>query len=325
VREPENGDWLRRENVLQRVFMMPTGACPRFPLDPTDLADLLANWPLALHSARRGGTMNVGFGSVPIAEMQRGVANMGCTLVKIGSAAAAVIVLATLGGCVPPMAPPASSGVTASPGVTGVVLDGSDCLPLETPAPPSPEERIVDTLDEPITTPFAGRSLFDLAAYCERSCGVDLVIDQAALNKEAIEGGMPAVGATLSDVSLGCLLDALLDPMDLAWTIRNERLTITTKEVAAKNLVLKTHDVTELVSRSEGNAMASYQCLALVHTIQKHFAPPPGEADAEWIEAITVGNATVLVFPHEHRMHRRIERFLEELRVIARQHASRAS
>ncbi|HYW81023.1 MAG TPA: hypothetical protein VE890_15690, partial [Thermoguttaceae bacterium] len=62
----------------------------------------------------------------------------------------------------------------------------------------------------------------------------------------------------------------------------------------------------------------------------KHFAPAPGEstqADAigsTWIEAITVGNATVLVISHQYRVHRQIEQLLDDLRAIARQHAGRA-
>ncbi|MEE8450629.1 MAG: hypothetical protein V3R99_01910 [Thermoguttaceae bacterium] len=265
---------------------------------------------------------------------------MARTFSKIGPAAIAAIALSTLGGCVPPLGPPPSAGTTVtanttvSPNTTAWA-NTTSMMPLDpgflqtnTLTALSPEERIETALDEAVSTPFVGRSLFDLAAYFRRSCSINLVVDQVALNEAGIDGHLPA-DVTLSDVSLGCLLDAMLEPTDLTWTVRNESLLITTEEVAADIRVLKTHDVTELVSSPEGGISSSEQCQALIEMIEKHFAPAPGVStradpnDPVQIEAITVGNATVLVFSHQYRVHRRIEQFLNDLRAIARQHATR--
>ncbi|HYW79992.1 MAG TPA: hypothetical protein VE890_10475, partial [Thermoguttaceae bacterium] len=165
-------------------------------------------------------------------------------LLRIGPAAMAAIALSTFAGCAPPLGPPPSAGTTAtanttaSPNTTAWAHTTStmpqvcDCLPGDVQPLLSPEERIEKSLDEIISTPFVGRSLLDLAAYFRRSCSINLVIDQGALNERGIDGHM-STDLTLSGVSLGCLLEAMLEPMDLTWTIRHETLTITTKEVAA--------------------------------------------------------------------------------------------
>lgn len=253
---------------------------------------------------------------------------MGHTFLRIGPAAIAAIALLTLGGCVPPLEPPPSAGTTVSPSITALGITTSMMhselkrFPTGVQFLPSSEERIEMALDAPISTPFVGRSLFDLAAYFRRSCSVNLTVDQVALNKESIDGGLP-VNVTLSDVSLACLLDAMLEPTDLTWTIRNETLTITTKEVAAGIRVLKAHDITELVSRPECSDAETGRCQALIAVIAEHFAPANPNHPTS-IKAVPAGNGTALVFSHEYRVHRQIEQLLDELQAIARQHATRS-
>jgi hypothetical protein len=96
------------------------------------------------------------------------------------------------------------------------------------------EEKLREALNQPTDVNFTDQSLKDCIEYLAKARGIDIVIDQNAID----EGGNSAdlneenITLQLNGVTLRSILKLLLNGKDLTWLIEDEVMKITTTEAA---------------------------------------------------------------------------------------------
>jgi hypothetical protein len=146
--------------------------------------------------------------------------------------------------------------------------------------------------------------------------GIDIVLDKNALNNAGLSADTPVtvkVG-TISEVSLESVLEVLLRPFELMWIIRDDKLVITTFEMAESAAEAGFHalryDIRDLLSATGGDAKP---LLRLIYcTISPYLWEPLGGPDA--ID-IVPGTGSLMIRQTIH-IHRQIEQLLDDLRHI---------
>jgi len=110
------------------------------------------------------------------------------------------------------------------------------------------EGKISEQLKEPTTMDFEEQPLEEVVEYLEDLHGIPIQVDSAALRQIGLGSDSP-VNLKVQGVSLRAGLRLMLrgiDP-DLTYTIKDEVLMLTTREVAEENLVTKVYPVADLV------------------------------------------------------------------------------
>jgi hypothetical protein len=118
--------------------------------------------------------------------------------------------------------------------------------------------------------------------------GINVVADLAALRQENISLERP-ITAQLDAISLKSALNIIVKQVDLTWVIRDEALTITTKDGAKEKLVQKTYLVTDLVVPIENSELNELQ--RPIESIKRNFPSP-----AEYSEMFRTGRT-----PHQNQ------------------------
>jgi len=107
-------------------------------------------------------------------------------------------------------------------------------------------ERVHQALGRSVTLNRAERKLSDVIRELCEPFGLRWRIDQRGLE----EAGLPldpSVAIELSSVSLYSALDAVLQPLELEWSVRNEALIITSVERHNANLEIRIYPVGDIV------------------------------------------------------------------------------
>jgi type II secretory pathway component GspD/PulD (secretin) len=160
--------------------------------------------------------------------------------------------------------------------------------------------------------------LADAVRALGQQLGVNIVVDQQALEDSGMDAS-ESVSTELSDVSLASLLDALLDPLDLTWTIHFESILITTPERDESDLLLtRLYVVSDLVQVSYADGVEEdYESLVdlLVSTVATETWAENGGGVAE-IRPLPSTNA--LVISQTFQVHRQIEQLLADVRDARR-------
>jgi hypothetical protein len=108
------------------------------------------------------------------------------------------------------------------------------------------EKAILKAMDEPATFEFVAVPLPDVVEWLQSKYSIPVVIDRKALADVGIEANAH-VNCSLSGIPLRSALELALHELQLTWTIKSDVLLITTPEVADQHLVVKAHDVTDLI------------------------------------------------------------------------------
>lgn len=114
------------------------------------------------------------------------------------------------------------------------------------PLPSKSELRFLAALEEPTTINFTETPLQDVVDYLKSAHKIEIQLHTRALEDVAIGSDTP-VTCHLKDVNLASALNLLLTDMDLTYIIKNEVLLITTKDMAATELLTRTYPVGDLV------------------------------------------------------------------------------
>ncbi len=123
-------------------------------------------------------------------------------------------------------------------------------MPRALPADDSEDldASIEQALEKATTLTVPETSVADLAAFLRVQAGVPVVIDQRACEDVGLDIQEALVsGGPFENISLGSILNHLLRPVDLTWTIRDRALTITTPDEEEMSLVTRVYDVQDLV------------------------------------------------------------------------------
>ncbi|MCY2965164.1 MAG: hypothetical protein NT069_16275, partial [Planctomycetota bacterium] len=96
------------------------------------------------------------------------------------------------------------------------------------------EEKLREALSRPTDVNFADTSLKEAIEFLAKSAGIDIVIDQKAIEDANLTADMNEenVNLNLSGVTLRSILKLLLNGKDLTWLIEDEVMKITTTAIA---------------------------------------------------------------------------------------------
>ena len=108
------------------------------------------------------------------------------------------------------------------------------------------EKKIEAALSDEISQVFTEIPLTEAIDTISKSHDIPIVIDQRALEEEALDAEMP-VSIDLQNVSLRSFLRLMLRDLQLAYVIKDEVMQITTTTEAENNLVTKVYPVGDLV------------------------------------------------------------------------------
>ncbi len=108
------------------------------------------------------------------------------------------------------------------------------------------EEEIREALDENTSFEFIETPLNDVVDYLKDLHGIEIQIDQSALDDVGIGTDTP-ITRSLRGISLRSALRLMLRELDLTYVIRDEVLLITTAEEVESHLTTKVYPVADLV------------------------------------------------------------------------------
>lgn len=143
-------------------------------------------------------------------------------------------------------------------------------VPCDPYMSPEQEARILALLQLPDDTDWNGLSLQGLRTLLKNRVGVWL--DRNAISNAGfeIEDGLPAAANVISG-PLGDRLDCLFSDTDLCFTIRANRLEVTTDEALSRRANMRIYDVTPLVSKVQ-RGERSFDFDSLQNLIQQSVA-----------------------------------------------------
>lgn len=139
---------------------------------------------------------------------------------------------------------------------------------------------------------------------------VSIVLDQRALNDSGIGADTP-VSLVVDGISLRSLLNLLLEPLDLSWTLRHESLLITTEYELENMIDVAIYDIADLAPAVNDRSAAPD---LLAEIITETIEP------TTWDEVGGPGSIAVrgtwLVVAHCRPVHEEIVRLLDDLRSL---------
>jgi len=175
-------------------------------------------------------------------------------------------------------------------------------------------EAIEKALDSPTEMEFIETPLSDVVDYLKDYHGIEIQFDQRPLERS---GWIPseAVMMSLRGVSLRTALNLMLRRLNLAWTIENEVLLITTPEELESRRTTEVYDVTDLVACRDENDRAWHDLDPLVSAARGAAGGPRATA-SEAVTGATFGNTAVLVVTESQPGHERVAALLAKIRKL---------
>jgi len=209
-----------------------------------------------------------------------------------------------------------SAGIAADPASQGLAItasgEGSKGLAIGVS---EAEQRINAVLDSPTAIQVAETPLADVVDLLKRQHGIEIQIDQKALDDVGIGTDSP-VTRDLQGVTLRSALELILRDLDLTFHVQNEVLQITTPEEAETRLKTVLYPVGDLAGDyrdpSTGESWADYQ--SLIDLITTAVSP------TAWDEVGGPGGVGVfeksqsLVVSQTEDVHRQVAQLLDTLR-----------
>ena len=184
-----------------------------------------------------------------------------------------------------------------------------------------------------IDAALAGRMNFDfsdvpLKRFVEllNQQGIPAQVDHRALDDYGLDDDAP-IRLQQANITMRSALDLILKQLDLAWTIRNEVLLITTDEEVEGMMKTRVYDVSELVPSKAmidnwGRAVTGRDFDSLVDLIQSTIEPQTWDVvgGPASIATIELPHSGVLVISQTLAVHEQIARLLAGLHQIDQQH-----
>jgi hypothetical protein len=109
------------------------------------------------------------------------------------------------------------------------------------------EQRILQALDRKINFTFNDTPLSEAVRAISAATGIPIGLDRIGMEENGIGIGTP-VTAELTNVRLDSALQILLEPHELAFTVRHERLEITTSERVEGWTMVRVYDISSLLA-----------------------------------------------------------------------------
>lgn len=167
--------------------------------------------------------------------------------------------------------------------------------------------KIEAELDKPTEVQYLDTLLQDVVTDLELRHRISMEIDQAAVEKATAQKlDEITITGELKDLQLSQVLNLLLPPKGLVWTIHEGVLLITSVEQEAKYVVTKVYKVCDFATDLE----------ALQNTIQAAIDGTSWQANGGNVGAIARFEETKsLVVTHTAQTHRRVAELIKDLRA----------
>jgi hypothetical protein len=181
-------------------------------------------------------------------------------------------------------------------------------------------EAIEAALGKPIDCEFVETPLRDVISYFQEKMQVMIYLDSASLKEAGVDESTP-ITINLSGLRFENVLRLILNELQLAWTIHDDVLYITSPAKAESDELMETrlYDVADLVMFQDehGKKYDAYAPLMniITSTIETKSWVENGGACS--IEGESLGTAKILVVAHRYDVQKRIAALLAEIRTIA--------
>jgi hypothetical protein len=217
--------------------------------------------------------------------------------------------------------PPARSSraVHSAPSVVKAVtepLSREDALPPLT----ATERKIDEALTKPTQMEFVETPLQDVVDFLKEYHGIEIQLDKKALDQANVATDA-AVTLNLKGVRLVSALNLMLGKLDLAWTVRDDVLLITSQDNSEALAVTKLYAVGDLVvcRDAKGRPYDDYDTLTNLITSSVEPMTWDGVGGANSASGATFGNAKILVISAPYPVQRQVAELLRNIRTIARE------
>jgi len=172
----------------------------------------------------------------------------------------------------------------------------------------SAAEKISTTLDSKTSgLAFVEMPLREVVQQISSQMDLAIVLDERALEEIGMTGDDPVLGS-FGDVSLRSVMELILEPFDLTYTIAGESLLITTHEASENRLLNRIYWL-------EGTGLAAQDEQSVIDSIQTAFVPDTWEALGGPSTIAPVPSARpALLISTTYETHETIESYFETLR-----------
>jgi serine protease inhibitor len=187
------------------------------------------------------------------------------------------------------------------------------------------EAAIRRALDDVVVIEGDGRSIHDVVTDIAGQINAPLYFDRRTLTDEGVDLNAP-VTFRHSGLSARAALKLILEPVMLAWVVRNEVLFITTLARASDFLETHVYDVADIVPkyRASGGGPVRHDFTSLMNAISSTVQP-----NSDWVNGPGVinpyreGGILAIVIPQSQAVHEEVAEFLEDLRKLCAERAAR--
>ena len=188
---------------------------------------------------------------------------------------------------------------------------GEESLRVDGAAQSAAERTIAAKLQQPLSWSHQGEPL-EMVAGVLNERGISHSIEQNVIEKAELDVSKEVV-LHVHDVTLESLLNLLLQPLELDWTIRDEAVVITTVEALNEHMESRVYPVLDLVTVQEGYEVYEdhEDLIELITTIIE---------PASWDQVGGPGSiapfeaSSALVISQTRRNHQTVEALLRTLR-----------
>ena len=193
----------------------------------------------------------------------------------------------------------------------GETCRGEESLRVEAVPQTEAERTIAAKLQQPLSWSFQGEPLEMISGLLSER-GIPHAIEHPMIENADLDVSKPVV-LNVKDITLESMLNLLLNPLELDWTIRNEAVVITTRESLIQDLETRVYPVADLVAVQEGDEVyEDYDDLIQIITTIIDPATWDDVGGPGSIAAFEASSA--LVISQTRKSHERVEALLRALR-----------
>lgn len=109
------------------------------------------------------------------------------------------------------------------------------------------EKQIKESLGTQVKLQYSDRPLAEVMASLSRMAGADIYLDPRGLNQEGVSTDTPVSIELNNEISLKSALNLILAPLNLAYTIKDEVLMVTSEALREGDVFTETYYVADLV------------------------------------------------------------------------------
>jgi hypothetical protein len=185
------------------------------------------------------------------------------------------------------------------------------------------EQQILDAFKRTLTVDFRSMPLEEVARFIQDHCKIPVFLDSHSLADVGTSSSEP-ITFHAENISLRSILRRILRDLDLAYSIHQESLVITTVEQAERQAYVRVYPVDDLVEAFVSPADCGGDLQDLIELITATIQPTTW-GHSSICESMTwaeIPGAKVLIVAQIHDVHQEISDLLDGLRRLARRTAA---